>query len=288
MSLEYATVAQVRELYEAALSETTDAAILRRLDFLADFLEGTLGHSFGRALLAYSTGADSVAVSSTALTIGGDSYLFATYPTLADLVEAVNAAGEAYRLDLVTQMAGHTPSSLLQVHAAQVCGPSYANRVCLATTAFYLQATGRQEMHLFLPLPLARVVSVVENGVSLTSDGVTRLVDGYWAVPGECWITRKLCACLTADWCCQHPRGHWTARYPGNVTVTYVPQHWGRIPGAVSGLVLEAFTSAAGIAPLESETFGQYSYRRGQAPVLNWQQVLVGPATRPYVVRYAP
>ncbi len=261
----------VREAFGTLVEDKTDAALLRSGDVLGSFLADVLGHTFGCALHIQSTAADTVQVTDDAVSIGGetpDTYPFATYTTLADLVDAINAAGSSYSALLLPQMAGQTPSALLRPLAATVCGPTYDKRVCLWTTALYLQTSGTGETHLFLPLPLQRVVTLTENGSAVN----------YYAVSGKSWLERR-------------PQGsRWSTRYPGNISVTYVPRWWGAPPAALTGLLLEAFASANGLTPLEAESFGgaAYSYRRSQAPAQHWQQILAGPAVRPYAVRFHP
>lgn len=261
----------VRETFGALVDDKTDAALLRSCDSLGSFLADVLGHTFGCAVHIGSTAAATVEITAAAVSIGGetpDTYPFATYTTLDDLVTAINAAGASYSATLLPQMAGQTPSTLLRPLAATVCGPTYDKRVCLWTTALYLQLSGTGETHLFLPLPVQRVSAVSENGSAVS----------YYATPGQTWLERR-------------PQGsRWRTTYPGNIGVTYVPRGWGALPAALTGLLLDAFASANGLTPLEAESFGgaAYSYRRGQAAVQNWQQILAGPAVRPYAVRFHP
>lgn len=261
----------VREAFGALVDDKTDAALLRSCDALGSFLADVLGHTFGCALHIVSTAADAVEITATEVSIGGetpDVYPFATHTTLDALVAAINAAGASYSATLLPQVASQTPAILLRPMAATVCGPTYDKRVCAWTTAMYQQLSGTGETHLFLSLPLQQVNEVLEDGSPVS----------YYATPGKPWLQRR-------------PQGsRWSTRYPGNISVTYVPRWWGAPPAALTGLLLEAFASANGLTPLESESFGgaAYSYRRGQAAVQNWQQILAGPAVRPYAVRFHP
>lgn len=278
---EYLTVDDVQLEFGDDVTDLTDAQIQTRIDRLVAQLEGMLGHTFGRAIIARSTATQTVQVTATAVIIGGDTYLFAAYATLGALVTAVNGAGESYRMELLPQVDGSTPSTLLAVMAATTCGPNANNRAVLCISALWLRLSGDGQSHLFLPYPLGSVTTVEENAAVLANTY-------YWATPGESWIVRKYCDCLSGS--CQHPRGHWSRRYPGNIEVTYVPQWWiGGPPASLQAALLEAFGSQAGVgsAGMESESFGEYSYRRARAPVHSAQDIL-GNAARMYQRRYHP
>lgn len=278
--LEYLSIADVRAEFGDTVAAMTDAQVQRKIDRLAAALEDALGHTFGRALVARSTGADTVAVTATKLTIGGTDYAFADYPTIYTLATAVNAAGATYSLEILPQVYADTPSTLLSTRDAAVCGPDYEDRVILCASAMYAVFSGDGTSHVFLPLPPAAVLSAVENGVTLASTG-------YWWKPGDPWIIKKACGCSTAT--CSHARGHWSAAYPNNIAVTFVPQWWGRVPAALNGLLLEAFESQAGLGPMRSESFGgQYSYSRAARAVQTPWDTLGGSVTRQYAVRFAP
>jgi len=129
-----------------------------------------------------------------------------------------------------------------------------------------------------LPLALNSVSAVVEDLVALATTD-------YWAIPGDAWLIRKACGCNTT---CVHARGRWSAAYPGNIAVSFVPSFWGRVPGSLSGLLLEAFSARTGLAPFNSETFGDYSYKRPAAPVAGWNDILGSGALRQYATRFQP
>lgn len=277
--MEYLTVEDLRAEFGDDVATMSDAQLLRRLDRLSSQLEDALGHSFGRALQVISSGADTAAVSATALTIGGDAYDFATYPTLSSLVSAINSAGDTYSAELLPRVNAQTPSTLLKAQPAVACGPTYDHRSILCVTALYLQLSGDRSAYLFLPLPLDSASAVTENGLALATTD-------YWAVPGEPWLIRKRCGCMATS--CNHPKGRWPASYPGNITVTYAPQCWISIPGTIKQALMLAFASDAGLAPLESESFGEYSYRRGTARVDQAADILGGSMTRRYATRYHP
>lgn len=277
--IEYLTVADLRAEYGEDIEDVTDAALQRQIDQMSAYLEDQVGHTFGRALIARSVGSDVVQVTATALLIGSDTYLFATYPTLNELVTAVNAAGENYSLELLPNVRSDTPSVLLKAHSSTACGPDYENRVILCASAMYCLLTGKYESHLFLPLNLAAVNTVVENLVVLTTSD-------YWALAGESWLIRKACDCGGCS--CQHPKGRWSNAYPGNIGVSFVPQFWGRVPSTLSAVMLDAFSSRGGLAPYQSEDFGDYAYKRGTAPVASWQETLGGSTVRKYAVKFQP
>jgi hypothetical protein len=277
----YLTIDDVRDEFGDDVDSMTDAQIQRRIDRMVAFLEGELGHTFGRALIARSSVAETVQVTATGVVIGGDTYLFATYVTLGALVAAINGAADTYRVELLSAVAPDTPSDLLSLLAATACGPDAEDRVVLCLSALWVRLSGDGSSELFVPLPVGSVTEVVENNVTLDDTA-------YWAVPGESWLTRKLCGCADVG-SCVHPTGRWSNRYPGNITVTYVPGWWiGGPPATLQATLLEAFESASGLGPLEAESFGEYSYRRGSRQVESWREVLGGVAVRQYVIRWAP
>jgi hypothetical protein len=277
--MDYLTVQEIRDEYGERIAEETDRALTRRLDRLSATLEDQLGHAFGRAIVVTSTAADTVQVTATSLVIGGHTFLFATYATLAALVDAANALADTFSLAILPQMAPETPSTLLKVAGAQPCGPAYENRVVLDISALWLKLSGKRESHLFLPLPLGSVSEVIEDAVTLAATD-------YWAMPGELWLIRKLCSCSTTT--CRHPTGRWPDTYPGNITVSYAPRGWNTAPGAIKSALLEAIGSSLNLTGLQGESFGDYSWRRGTVRVDTWQELLGGSAIRPYVVRFQP
>ena len=280
-TVEYLTVETLRAEFGEDIEEKTDAQLLRRLDWLTVTLEEQLGHAFGRALLLTATGAVSVAVTTTALTLtSGETataYPFTEYQTLGILADAINASGLATTA-LLKGIAYDTPASLLQARAGVACGPTYDLRQVLTVSAWYLRLTAKRATHLFLPLPAQRIIAVTEDGTALTASG-------YWAATGRSWLLRRTCGCQAAT--CAH-KGVWRASYPDNVEVTYLPTHWGVIPASLSQVLLDAFSSASGLTALESETFGKYSYRRAGAPAASWQDILSSGTIRQYAVKFQP
>jgi hypothetical protein len=278
-------VDDVRAEYGEDVEGMTDEQILRRIDRLVAYLEELVGHGFGRAAIARSTSpADTVQVTATSLIIGGATYLFSAYATLGLLVAAVNAAGGAYSIELLPHVDPSTPPDLLSVHAATVCGDSYEDRVVLCMSRLWVRSSGNCQSHLFLPLPLQTVSEVTEDGTTLD-------VLAYWAVAGESWLVRKLCDCDTsACTTCSHATGHWAGTYPGNIQVEYTPLWWNHPPASLGAALLEAFGAQAGVGDgsLQSETFGEYSYRRAVGKVGSWQDMLGGNSARQYGVRFAP
>ena len=274
--MEYLTVAEVRDECGDDVAELSDAAILRKIDRLVGFMEYNLGHTFGRALRAWSSDANhTVQVTASALVIGGDSYAFADYATLGSLTDAVNNVGAAYRVELLPKVVPDTPSSLLKATGALVCGATYDKRQMLDLTALWLRARGGQT-HVFLPLPLRSVSAVIENGTTLTADQ-------YYAVAGKSWLVRKACECPVV--CAVHVV-HWGWRTYDGIQVTYRPTWWGQTPAAIQMALLEAFKVDLGIAPssLESERFGQYSYSNRAPEALTYRDILGGGMLRAYAV----
>lgn len=279
--VQYLSVADVRAEYGDHVAELTDAQLQRKIDRLVASLEDNLGHSFGRALAVRSTAADTVSITATECVIGGDTYAFADYPTLHDLATAANAAGEAYSVEILPHVYASTPSALLAQRAAVVCGPDYEDRVVLCLSARYDVLDGDYTSHVFLPLPIASINSIYESGLLISATG-------YWYKPGDVWVIKKQCACATAT-VCRHPRGRWLASYPNNIAVTWTPQWFGRVPQSLSGLLLEAFESQAGLGPMESESFGgEYSYKRAARAVATPWETLGGGVARQYAVRFQP
>jgi hypothetical protein len=278
--VDYLTVETLRAEFGEDIEEKTDAALVRRLDWLTAALEDQLGHAFGRALLITATGAISVTVTAVKLTLTSGvtptDYPFTEYQTLGVLADAINMSGLA-TVTLLKGIAPDTPSTLLKVRAATACGPTYDLRQVLDVAAWYLCLTAKKESHLFLPLPVRSVTAVTENGVALAATD-------YHVATGKPWLIRRTCGCTTA---CNH-KSVWQAAYSNNVQVTYTPSWWGDPPGLLSQVLLEAFSSAAGLTALESETFGKYSYRRGGAPVASWQALLSSGMVRQYATRFQP
>ena len=281
--ISYLTVADVRAAFGDDVAEMTDSQITRRIDQLVATLEDALGHTFGRALIASSTAADTLIVTEDTLTVGGDGYAFADYATLGALVAAVNGAGQDYSLELLPQVNPSTPSTYLKTLAATIIGADYEDRAVLCLSALWVQLSGGGTTHLFLPLPLQSVTAVTENATSLTSS--------YWAIAGENWLTRKCCDCLSDSYC-RHPRGRWSNSYPGNIAVAYVPMGWGRAPRSLSTMLLEAFGLQAGVGDgnLQSESFGgAYSYSRRKGSTQGgWQDALGGATVRQYAIKWQP
>jgi hypothetical protein len=273
--MEYLTVALVRETFGDRVSEMTDVAILRSIDRLSGVLEDQLGHTFGRAAVVTSTdAADTVEVTATGLTIGGTTYLFADYPTLADLETAVNAAAHTYSMTIFPRIAPATPSTLLKPLTAIACGPDYLARKILDITAFYYQTVGGTS-HIFLPLPIAASLTITENGVLLASTA-------YSTMYNTTWVIRKLCACTSTF--CSHQRGKWSCY--GNIVVTYLPRWWRIVPAAVQAALLAAFASMNAVGHMASESFGgAYSYSRNQVAAVPWIENLRDSSLRPYIVR---
>ena len=277
---EYLTVAEVRSEFGDDVAEMSDAQIQRRIDDLAALLEDNLGHSFGRALVVSSGAADTVAVTADMVIFNGVSgFAFADYTTLGELAAAINAAGAGYEADLLPQVSPATPSNLLGLRGDAACGPDYDDRAVLCLSALYVSCHGDGTSHLFLPLPVGRVVQVLENGSATTA---------YWSRAGEPWLIKKACGC-SGDSSCNHARGRWSGAYPANVLVTYVPASWsGRPPAALKRALLEAFEGQAAIGgALQSESFGgAYSYsQRAGLRQGTWQDALGGAAVRAYAVR---
>lgn len=279
--MEYLTVTEVRDEFGEQVAEKSDAALLRNIDRLAGVLEDNLGHSFGRAAVAQSTDpAHTVAVSATELTIGGDTYAFSTFPTLGDLETAVNGAGDSYSLTLNPKVATNTPSALLKPFAAVSCGSDYTARRILDISALYILTNGMGTSHVYIPLPIANIVSIYEDATALTGTD-------FCALTGDTWIVRKGCGCSSCS--CRHGFGHWSCDYPGNVAITYRPKWWLTVPAAIKTALLEAFSAQGGFSPLASESFGgSYSYSRNQALAWSWQDILRGPLVRAYTVRMRP
>lgn len=276
---EYLTVAEVRSEFGDDVAEMSDAQIQRRIDDLAALLEDNLGHSFGRALMVFGGASDTVTVAEDMVALSGDGFAFADFPTLGELAAAINAAGADYSADLLPTVSPATPSSLLAQRAETAVGPDYDDRAVLCLSALYVSCHGDGTSHVFLPLPVGRVVQVLENGSVTTA---------YWSRAGEPWLIKKACGC-SGDSSCSHARGRWSGAYPANVLVTYVPASWsGRLPAALRRALLEAFEGQAAVGgALQSESFGgEYSYsQRAGLRQGTWQDALSGAAVRQYAVR---
>ena len=261
--MEYITVAELRDEFGDDVAEMSDAAIARIVDRLTSYLEGQLGHTFGRAIIVSTAPSDdTVEVTASKLRVGTVDFPFADYATLWQLVEAVRTA-TAYQVQLLPQIPPSTPSSLLSVLASTPCGPGYADRQVLMLSAMWTQIPNRRQIVLFLPLPIVQVEQVVEGSTILDSTM-------YSWTAGDSWII-----CPRVSSCCLQ------------FAVTFVPSWWGS-PQLLAFAVADAFTDAQGLSPLDSESFGSgYSYRRATSQG-GWMGSLGGAAVRPYAVRLRP
>lgn len=277
--LEYLTVADLRAEFGDALAADSDAALQKRLDMVCGQLETLLGHTFGRGLIAQSTATENVEVSADHLVIGGHMFSFVTYPTLSELVSAVNASGHGFSLTLLPKVRPDTPSTLLSIHAAHACGPTYDKRVVLCLDALYCKLSGKASTHLFLPLNIASITSVVENAITLATTD-------YWAVAGENWLIRRACGCTGV--CCCGLRSYWSYAYPGNIAVTYGPELWGQPPALLQSVLLEAYAARYDLGAMQSESFGEYKYTRKLGAAQDWKEVLGGSGVRQYCIKFQP
>lgn len=272
---EMLSVADVQAHYGDGVEGVTAAAIRKELDQMQAQLETTLGHGFGRVAWLWSTVEIQASVTATALNVGADIYLFADYATLGALAAAVNGAGEPYHVALATHVRPDTPSTLLQEVDAAYIGPTYDLRMTLCSSGLYFKATGGTS-HLFLPLPVWTVASVTETGIAVASTG-------YWAPVGSTWLIRKRCSCTGIE--CVHPRGRWLASYPDNIAVTYTPVGWNQPPMLLGSAMVEAFGAQRELTGVSSESFLSYSYSRGAAGAIRWDDVLMRAGLRPYQVQ---
>lgn len=276
--IEAITVARLRAAYGEGVSDTSDADLREMLDGLVSEMESTLGHGFGRVAWASATEAASLVIDADSLTFGSDEYTFAAYPTVGALQAAVNGAGEAYTIELAAFARYDTPSTLLQALSTTV-GPTYANRASLGLSGFYFRGSGKATSHLFLPLPVAAVTSVTEDGEALASTA-------YWVQGGQPWLVRKACACADVA-ACRHIPGRWLATYPDNVVVVYKPTAWLSLPRFVGQVLVDAFGAQTGVSGdnLSSESFLGYSYSRQAAPAMRANEILSSARLRPFAVQ---
>ncbi len=261
------TAQEVREAYGELVADKSDAALQRACDRLGDTLAGLLGHGFGAALRLWAEGeADAtVEVWGGEVVLGSRTIDLVYFPTLGQLAEVIRAHG--YAVDLLVDPA--TPSALLRQHGEVVCGPAYDRRVVLWATAHWTRLRPSGQTLLFLPYPLVEVASVTAGGAPVA----------YAARPGESWLERRPFGARWDSVACRD----------GDYEVVYTPRYWGSVPAEVTAALLEAFGAQQGVAPLEAENFGggAYSYRRGGAPAIAWQQTL-GNLARRYGARYHP
>ena len=176
-------------------------------------------------------------------------------------------------------MRSDTPSTLLSIHAAHACGPTYDKRVTLCLDSLYCKLSGKAATHLFLPLNLSSVSEVVENAITLATTD-------YWAVAGENWLIRRACGCTGV--CCCGMRSYWPNSYPGNIAVTYLPQMWAQPPAVLASVLLEAYGARYDLGAMQSESFGEYKYTRQSGKAQGWQEILGGSSVRQYTVKFQP
>jgi len=248
---------------------STDDLKQQFLERITDKVYSVLGHSFGLAMRIYhdesvDAAAATVQVTATGIVLvitdganaGTETLLFADYPTMwemSDAIEALEKGWVPYILDIIPF---DQPSGNLKVMAAtDAFGIDAAAVLCFAQ--WQVCGSGNNEHYFFVPMPILSVVSVVEDGITLTANTHYRVK--------YLWIARHLTtgSCAT----CWRPI-YWSCAYPCNVCVVYIPRWFGRRPAVVRNAIIGlAQLELESGGALESEKMGDYSYTKGDFSV---------------------
>lgn len=247
--MEYVTVDELRNELGDDLDGVSDEVILSSLDNLSDALENLLGHGFGRVARVWSDQAQQARVSTVGVEIGGDTYLFADYPTIGELEDEVAASGHDYYFQRLPTVSPDLPSNLLKPMALRDVGPGYGYRATIDSVALREVKTGDYKTHLFLMLDIRSITSITENGlvVKATTYDFTRN-----------YVRRGVCGNTCS--------GVWSGRYMNGIVVIYRPLYWGMIPGEAKRELIKAFKDEKSSGNFSAESFLDYSYRKAETP----------------------
>ncbi|MBC8275798.1 MAG: hypothetical protein H8E40_12635 [Chloroflexi bacterium] len=277
------TVSQLKELISEG--SWSDSALQVVLDSAVDFLFSLLGHSFGKALRIYHDESDdataaTVEATSTGIVLvitgganaGTTTYLFADYADLTAMVDAIEQADIGFIVSLVEGISPTEKSENLHTLSAIGClGLSNRQVLCIQYMTETMDGTG--ESHIFTKLPLRAIVSILQDGTTVTSSYYWDKTLGYIVYK---YAVGSKYSKYTTDM--------WSLRSPCNIVVKYTPL-WLRTPGFFK-LILRAMcqhTIAAGA--MKSESIGDYSYQLGdiQSIIAPWW-----PMIAEYSVSFSP
>jgi len=239
----------------------TDEALQTILDASTDFLFGLLGHSFGRAIRIFhdeseDATAATVQVTSVAIVLvitgganaGTTTYTFADYSEMQDIVDAIEQADIGFITSLVEGMRPNEKTINLHILAAtNALGLSNRQLLCIRYTTEIFDGLG--EPMIFTSLPLKSVISVIQDGTTVTD---------YWSKSQGYLIYKYAVGAKYSPYTVDT----FSVLQPCNVIVKYIPL-WLRIPGVMK-LVLRAMVQNTIVdGSMSSESIGDYSYQIG-------------------------
>ena len=242
----------------------SDSALQIVLDGAVDFLFSLLGHSFGRALRIYhdeseDATAATVEVSSTGIVLvitgganaGTTTYLFADYADLTAMVDAIEQADIGFVVSLVEGISPTEKSENLHTLAATGClGLSNRQILCIQYMTETMDGTG--ESHIFTKLPLRSIVSILQDGTTVTSSYYWDKTLGY--------IVYKYAVGSQYQ---RYTTDMWSLKQPCNIVVKYTPL-WLRIPSFFK-LILRAMCQHTIVSGgVKAEGIGDYSVNYGE------------------------
>lgn len=268
------------ELKEDFGTTLTDSALRRYLDGALEMVFGYIGHSFGQALWIYHDGSGSataatVAVSSLGVLslvitggtyAGTDTFTLTSY-TMWTLATAIEALEKGWRVKLVTDP--EQPALNLRVTTSPISVYGYTNQRPLCLCSWTEIHSGNGETRLFLKWPFRSVVSVIEDGTTLTED------TDFWS-KREGWLIREIDEGSHYRW---YSPDTWSVKEPNNITVKYVPWWIGPVPSVVARVLMGLVQYLVTETGYHSEKIGDYSYTKNGNNALTWLQMLDGLGT---------
>ena len=266
------SVTELKSLIE--VGSWTDAALTLLLDGATDLLFGLLGHSFGRAVRIHHDESEdatavTVQVTSAAIIIvitgganaGTHTFTFSDFSEMQDIVDAIEQEDIGVITSLVEGMRPNEKTINLHPQAAtDILGLSARQLLCIRYTTEIFDGIG--EPMIFTSMPIKSVISVVQDGTTVTS---------YWA-KSQGYLVYKHAVGSKYSW---YSVDSWSVKSPCNIQVRFVPMFL-RMPGTIK-IVLKALIQNTMIdGSVKSTTIGDYSVSYGDvwAIIAPWWGVL--------------
>ena len=266
------SVSELKELIDEG--SWTDSALSMLLDGATDLLFGLLGHSFGRAVRIHHDESEdatavTVQVTSAAIIIvitgganaGTHTFTFSDFSEMQDIVDAIEQEDIGVVVSLVEGMRPNEKTINLHTLAAtDMLGLSARQLLCIRYTTEIFDGIG--EPMIFTSMPIKSVISVVQDGTTVTS---------YWA-KSQGFLIYKHAVGSKYSW---YSVDSWSVKSPCNLQVRYVPM-WLRMPATIK-IVLRALVQNTIVdGSMKSETIGDYAYQIGDvwASIAPWWGVL--------------